>query len=127
MKYTGNYGLRKPDGTDIVNIEDLNANMDILDSEVAKKVDKVAGKQLSTENYTSAEKTKLAGIEAGANKYTHPSTHPASMITGGTLAGVVVAQTNTAYATRQVRNVIISPNAANSSAMQNGDIWIQYK
>ena len=32
------------------------------------KVDKVQGKQLSTEDYTSAEKTKLGGIEAEANK-----------------------------------------------------------
>lgn len=31
---------------------------------------------------TAAERTKLAGIAAGANAYTHPSTHPASMITG---------------------------------------------
>lgn len=30
----------------------------------------------------SADKVKLNGIEAGANKYTHPSSHPASMITG---------------------------------------------
>lgn len=30
------------------------------------KVDKVAGKGLSTEDYTTAEKTKLAGVEAGA-------------------------------------------------------------
>ena len=30
------------------------------------KVDKVFGKQLSTEDYTTAEKTKLAGIQAGA-------------------------------------------------------------
>lgn len=30
------------------------------------KVDKVSGKQLSTEDYTIAEKNKLAGIEAGA-------------------------------------------------------------
>ena len=30
------------------------------------KVDKVAGKGLSTEDYTSAEKPKLIGIEAGA-------------------------------------------------------------
>ncbi|HZK25079.1 MAG TPA: hypothetical protein VFC74_06795, partial [Oscillospiraceae bacterium] len=30
------------------------------------KVDKVSGKGLSTEDYTSAEKTKLAGIAAGA-------------------------------------------------------------
>lgn len=32
------------------------------------KVDKVTGKGLSTEDYTTAEKTKLAGIEAEANK-----------------------------------------------------------
>ena len=32
----------------------------------AGKVDKVSGKQLSTEDYTSAEKTKLSGIAAGA-------------------------------------------------------------
>ena len=30
------------------------------------KIDKVAGKQLSTEDYTTAEKTKLSGIESGA-------------------------------------------------------------
>ena len=32
------------------------------------KVDKAQGKQLSTEDYTTAEKTKLGGIEAEANK-----------------------------------------------------------
>lgn len=32
----------------------------------AGKVDKVSGKQLSTEDFTSAEKTKLSGIAAGA-------------------------------------------------------------
>lgn len=34
----------------------------------ANKVDKVAGKGLSTNDYTTAEKTKLAGIAEGANK-----------------------------------------------------------
>lgn len=52
-----------------------------MTNELSKKVDKIAGKGLSTGDYTAAEKTKLAGIEAGANKYTHPSAHPASMIT----------------------------------------------
>ncbi|OMD00054.1 hypothetical protein BJP49_28590, partial [Paenibacillus odorifer] len=37
------------------------------------KVDKVTGKQLSTEDYTTLEKTKLAGIATGANNYTHPT------------------------------------------------------
>lgn len=31
---------------------------------------------------TAAERTKLNGIETGANNYVHPSTHAASMITG---------------------------------------------
>ena len=31
---------------------------------------------------SSSDKSKLNGIAAGANKYTHPSTHPYSMITG---------------------------------------------
>lgn len=48
---------------------------------LSNKVDKVTGKQLSTEDYTTADKSKLSGIESGANAYTHPSSHPASMIT----------------------------------------------
>ena len=40
---------------------------DVLTS-VANKVDKVSGKGLSTNDYTTAEKTKLSGITAGANK-----------------------------------------------------------
>ena len=52
-----------------------------VDSKLTNKVDKVTGKDLSTNDYTNAEKQKLAGISAGANKYIHPSTHSASMIT----------------------------------------------
>lgn len=37
-----------------------------IDSSLGNKVDKISGKGLSTEDYTTAEKTKLAGIEAGA-------------------------------------------------------------
>ena len=48
---------------------------------LAGKVDRVTGKGLSTEDYTSAEKSKLAGIAAGANNYAHPAAHAASMIT----------------------------------------------
>lgn len=38
-----------------------------------KKVDKESGKGLSANDYTTAEKTKLAGIAEGANKYVHPA------------------------------------------------------
>lgn len=44
-----------------------------LEAEIAKKVDKVEGQGLSDQNYTADEKTKLEGIEDGANKYVHPS------------------------------------------------------
>ncbi|OZQ64072.1 hypothetical protein CA600_17710 [Paenibacillus sp. VTT E-133280] len=80
MQTTGNLGLKKPEGTDIVDITDLNGNMDILDNSVNGKVDKVTGKQLSTNDYTAAEKTKLAGVATGATNYTHPATHPAAII-----------------------------------------------
>ena len=48
--------------------------------QIGTKVDKVAGKGLSTEDYTSAEKAKLAGVAVGANNYQHPASHPASII-----------------------------------------------
>jgi|GEM_PF-3214179 len=94
MQTTGNLGLKKPEGTDIVDIADLNGNMDILDNAVNGKVDKVTGKQLSTNDYTAAEKTKLAGIATGANNYVHPN-HTGDVIStgdGGTAiaAGVIV-------------------------------------
>lgn len=50
--------------------------MELLDDttvDLSGKVDKVAGKGLSTNDYTTAEKTKLAGIAEGANEYVHPS------------------------------------------------------
>lgn len=37
------------------------------------KVDKVEGKGLSANDYTTTEKNKLAGIESEANKYVHPT------------------------------------------------------
>ena len=49
---------------------------------LADKVDAEGGKGLSTNDYTTAEKQKLAGIAEGANNYVHPDTHPASMISG---------------------------------------------
>ena len=44
------------------------------------KVDKVSGKQLSTEDYTTEEKTKLGGISTGANKVTVDEATPSGYI-----------------------------------------------
>ena len=48
------------------------------------KVDKIEGKGLSTNDYTNSDKDKLAGIEERANKYVHPETHTADIITQDT-------------------------------------------
>lgn len=45
---------------------------------------------------------------------------------GGTMTGVLTAQSNTAYTTRQVRNVILNTTAPSASDGQNGDIWLVY-
>lgn len=47
---------------------------------LTNKVDKVTGKGLSTEDYTSAEKTKLSGVAENANNYAHPANHAPSII-----------------------------------------------
>lgn len=67
---------------------------------------------------------KFTGSGGG---YVHPSTHPASMISAGTLQGIVKANNNTSYTTKQVRNMILSTGNADASSMANGDIWIKYE
>lgn len=111
MKYTSNLNLKKPNGTDIVDIDDLNENMDILDTEMAKKADIVVGKGLSTEDFTTAEKNKLAGIEAGAQKnvvptwstiFGKPSTFPSDNHGHG--AGDITDATNKRFMTDAERS-----------------------
>ena len=54
-------------------VSDLTNDVPYLtSSDISNKVDKVTGKGLSTEDFTSEEKTKLANIDAEANKYVHP-------------------------------------------------------
>ena len=46
-------------------------------TELGNKVDKIDGKGLSTNDYTTEEKNKLSGL----TNYTHPTSHSATMIT----------------------------------------------
>ena len=61
----------------VLDKEKLDAVPSNLDVILYGKVDKVTGKQLSTEDYTTTEKTKLSGL----TNYIHPATHSADMIT----------------------------------------------
>lgn len=66
---------------------DLQGNKSLDDLGIQAKEE---GKGLSTENYSSKEKTKLAGIETGANKYVHPTTSGNKHIPGGGSSGQVL-------------------------------------
>lgn len=56
----------------------------------AGKVDKVDGKGLSTNDFTTAEKTKLAGIANNANNYVHPTSSGNKHIPSGGSAGQIL-------------------------------------
>lgn len=65
--------IKKYNGSKWVNINgDAEQNEEIqqIKSSLNNKVDKVEGKQLSTNDYTTTEKQKLAGIAEQANKTT---------------------------------------------------------
>lgn len=61
---------------------------------------------------------KIAAAQTAANDALPKS--------GGTLTGIVAAQSNTDYTTKQIRNVILSTSEPTSSDGANGDIWIKY-
>lgn len=66
IEKTPNYNLNKPGYDDFGDVAEFNENMDIIDAALQNKVDKEAGKGLSEANFTASEKSKLAGIQAGA-------------------------------------------------------------
>lgn len=68
---------------EVVAFLDTYTEADTLAGLLGNKVDKVAGKGLSANDFTDALLTKLNGIEAGANKYIHP--------TGGANATIAAA------------------------------------
>jgi len=109
MDETTYYKLKKPAPDDFYNVQDFNANMDILDTELKEAQDK-AGNPIMVNGHTvesnvpanakftdttygnasttvaglmsPTDKMKLNGVADNANNYVHPDTHPASMITG---------------------------------------------
>lgn len=77
----------KMNGTASVGTEMAFARGDHVHPSDTSKVDKVEGKGLSTNDYTTAEKEKLGGIDDNANNYTLPDAT-------GTVKGGVIVGTN---------------------------------
>ena len=57
--YTEHYNLKKPAQSENYNVEDANTNNTIIDAILFGKVDKVAGKDLSSNDFTNEYKLKL--------------------------------------------------------------------
>jgi len=100
-----------PDGSDI-SIGDVSG----LRTELDDRENKVAGKGLSTHNYTTEEKNKLTGVEENANNYQHPSTHPASMINETLEQQFVAVADKTSW-----YDALIKVNAILDNATVDGD------
>jgi hypothetical protein len=164
MKYTSNLNLKKPEYWELADIEDINENMDVLDEAVKNKADKtqvltnVPANAKFTDTVTTingktgvitkADITAL-GIPAQDTVYTHPSSHPASMITESTtkrfvsdaekttwnskadlaspiFTGTPKTTANTNYTTAQLRNIRLYSESETIPALANGEIALIY-
>lgn len=72
------------------NGNELKSALNTISTDVSNKVDKVSGKGLSTEDYTTAEKNKLSGIADNANNYVHPTTSGNKHIPSGGSSGKIL-------------------------------------
>ena len=66
----------------------------------------------------------VSAATAGVDYAEASHSHSASSISAGTFTGAVVAQNNTDYTTKQVRNIFLSTGSPSGGA--SGDIWIKY-
>ena len=105
---TTNYGLTKPAGTDKYDISVFNGNADKIDAQMKINAD-TASTAKSTAN--TAKNTADAALPKA----------------GGTMTGKLVAQSNTDYTTKQVRNIVCSTAEPTSSDGANGDLWAVYE
>lgn len=143
MKYTGNYNLKKPEGTDLVKIDDFNDNADILDAELGKKADKTqvltnvpAGAKFTDTVYThpsthppsiisqdannrfmtDVERNKLAGVATSANNYVHPAGAGNNHIPTGGVVGQILKNTASGTATWQAESITPVINTLTSTS-----------
>ena len=113
-------------GHNTIMLQQTNSTWSLYDQSTAiVEPGSATGGQLLRFNGDTAnwEPATLAPADIGAAAADH--THDYLPLSGGTMTGPLVAQTNTSYTTAQMRNVIIS--TADPSGGNNGDIWLKYE
>lgn len=123
---TSNIGLIKDDENEFYNVGRINDNLDLIDQAIGNKVEKIDGKGLSTEDYTTDEKVKLQGIEANANNYVHPTTAGNKHIPSGGTVGQVLKNTASGTASWQDDSAYIHPTTHPAEMIQVADTGNYY-
>lgn len=77
------------------------------------------------DSLTSTSTTKA--LSANQGKLLNDKIDDKLNTTGGTMTGKLVAQGNTDYTVRQVRNIFLSTSEPTPSDGENGDIWFVYE
>lgn len=95
----------------------------LVTQEVCSQTAENAAQRVRNELGTHVSDTAAhSDLFAGKAPLSH--THSAANITAGTLGGIVVANSNTAYSTAQVRSIVLS--SSEPSGGSNGQVWIKY-
>lgn len=97
MSNTPNYNLNKPAQTDFYDVDVQNENMDKIDAALSNKVDKVSGKGLSTNDYTTTDKNKVGNLPSDTNNELGKKANAIDLTnhTSNTTAHVTSAEKNT--------------------------------
>jgi hypothetical protein len=103
LKYTANYNLKKPDGTEVVDIEDLNFNMDALDTalkNVDNKASNIKAGDIKLSNGKAIEddidthKRDYATFKSGTNNFISDYEYQDATIVGRQIKLVKQSNTN---------------------------------
>lgn len=111
----------KMDGTATVGTETAFARGDHIHPSDSTKVDKVSGKGLSTEDYTTAEKTKLAAFGAASTYYN--KTEIDQLLTGAMTYKGTKATTSALPSSGNAQGDVWHVTADGSEWAWNGSAW----
>ena len=95
----------------------------LVTQELCSQMAQEAAQQVREELDTHvADAGAHSDLFAGKAPLSH--THSAANITAGALGGIVVANSNAAYSTAQVRSIVLSSSEPTGGS--NGQVWIKY-
>ncbi len=123
MKYTANYNLKKPEGTDTVNIDDLNNNADILDTEINSINEQIDTIKTQDDLFREQiNKLSAYAVASGTNNYT-TSISGITALTEGMSVKIKFINANTGASTLNINGLgAKSIIKGNGSALSSGNI-----